>query len=231
MKKIVCLIYLLLFLFAFANAKQELHYDSAQLNVRTFDSTKIASYRTNKDFQYNQDRAVTKSIFERMWEWFWEKYYDLLGKEGGGRLLNILTWIFIVLVMTFFVLKIIGMDTLALFGKVNKKNDEYEVLEENLHQLNFGEAIEQAVTIKNFRLAVRLLYLQCLKKLTDKELINWQPNKTNRQYARELEGGRLGEPFRNITNSFEYAWYGEFPLVKEGYEVLYNEFQTFQQLI
>ena len=227
------LLYILLIVFSYqGNSQQTIRIDSSAIAIREITPATIKNYQSQKSFQYDRDRAVTKSVLQRLWEWFWDKYYELLGREGGNSLLKILMWAFIILALTYFLLKIIGMDAFSLFGKKNRDKDlGYEILEENLHTINFNEAIDNAVQEKNYRLAVRLLYLQSLKKLTDNGLINWQINKTNRQYAMELATGHLSKPFDFITKSFEYAWYGEFPLVKEDFDILRNEFISFQQLI
>lgn len=227
-------LYILLFIgFAhYGNAQKKIQVDSSRVDVREISPGVVKNYHSQKSFQYNRDKAVSKSVIQRIWDWFWDKYYEILGNEGGNSLLKIIMWAFVVLGLTYFLLKVIGMDAFSLFGKKNREKDlGYKILEENLHTINFNEAIDNAVQQKNYRLAVRLLYLQSLKKLTDTGFISWQLNKTNRQYAQELAEGSLGKPFTSITKSFEYAWYGEFPLVKEEYEMLRNEFISFLQLI
>ena len=213
-------------------AQKTIYRDSSQITLREISNDAVKGYRSQKSFQYDRDKAVSKSVIQRIWEWFWHKYYELLGNEGGNSLLKIVMWVFVILALTFFLLKVIGMDAFSFFGKKNRdKGLGYEILEENLHTINFNEAIDKAVQQKNYRLAVRLLYLQTLKRLTDNGLINWQLNKTNRQYVQELQQGPLGASFSGLTKSFEYAWYGDFPLVKEEFDIVRNEFTSFQQSV
>ena len=221
----------ILFLHTFTTkAQQKIFTDSSQLTVRKISPATIDSYRADKSFQYNRDRAKQQSFLQRLWNWFWDKYYELLGREGGNNLLKLLMWLFVIAGLSYFLLKVLGMDAFAFFGKRNKDDTQgYEVLEENLHQINFNEAIAKAIEQKNYRLAVRLLYLQSLKKLSDKNLINWQPEKTNRQYAAELLPTALGKPFAGLTNNFEYVWYGECPLVEEEFDLIQQQFISFQQ--
>jgi hypothetical protein len=213
-------------------AQKTVQMDSSYINVRTINPETISRYRSQKAFQYDRDKAKTASLWERMWNWFWDKYYELLGKEKGNFLIKALLWTFAILGLTYFLLKIIGMDALSFFGKKNRDMGlDYEVLDENVHTINFSEAIEKAETQKNFRLAVRLLYLQTLKKLTDKGFINWQVNKTNRQYIQELSGKPFSPLFNSLTGGFEYIWYGEFLLQQQEYELIRNQFIQLQQQI
>lgn len=80
---------------------------------------------------------------------------------------------------------------------------------------------------RNYRLAVRLLYLQTLKHLSDKEIIDWQPNKTNLAYVAEVQNGQGYEEFTPLTHQFEYVWYGDFKLDKSAYEHIQLAFQQF----
>ena len=72
--------------------------------------------------------------------------------------------------------------------------------------------IAEAEDAGNYRLATRLGYLEVLKHLTDRGLIQWQPDKTNHAYLAELAAGPLREAFRGATRQFEYVWYGELRL-------------------
>lgn len=221
----------ILFFFINSNVTAQFRpvYDSSFVTVKIISKDTINKYRSQDAFQYStKDKARTKSFFERLWDWLWEKYYDLMGQEAGNTLITILLWTFAILGVVYFILRIIGMDAFAFFQKKNKDGGlSYEVLDENVHTINFNEAIETAVNQRNYRLAVRLLYLQTLKKLTDKNYINWQPNKSNRQYVHELANTSLTTSFGSLTTEFEYVWYGEMQLSPQEYDIISNHFKQF----
>lgn len=77
---------------------------------------------------------------------------------------------------------------------------DYQTLETDL---------QDAVEGKQYRLAIRLLYLKTLKQLIDSEKVKPSPEKTNRQYMDELKLAGLHELFGNITFTYETVWYGE----------------------
>jgi hypothetical protein len=122
-----------------------------------------------------------------------------------------------ILVIIFFIFKLTGMTNVGLFGKYNKGVGlAYTTEQEDIHQIDFNLEIRQAIEQKNFRLAIRLLYLQSLKKLSDNGLISWHPNKTNFTYWQELNGTNYQKLFFELTDRFEYSWYGNrFPTENE----------------
>jgi hypothetical protein len=63
--------------------------------------------------------------------------------------------------------------------------------------------------------------------MADSELINWQPNKTNRMYANELTTSTIRSNFESITRQFEYVWYGERPVVEPEFIEMQQEFNDF----
>ena len=91
--------------------------------------------------------------------------------------------------------------------------------------------LAEAEAAGNYRLALRLGYLQLLKLLSDQNLIRWQPDKTNHAYLAELPGEHLRAPFRELTRQFEYVWYGELPLPAGLYQQARAGQQGFRQAL
>lgn len=86
---------------------------------------------------------------------------------------------------------------------VNIKN-----IEENLHKSDMEILIDKSLAEGNYMLAVRLYYLWAIKELSNKRLIKWKRDKTNRDYIREMRKTDLNKPFREVTRIFERVWYG-----------------------
>lgn len=105
----------------------------------------------------------------------------------------------------------------------------YENLAENIHEINFDTAIDEAVGQRNFRLAVRLLYLKTIKQLTDAGRIAYKPEKTNRQYVYELANSPLQTDFERLTSQFEFVWYGDFPVDEAQFSALRTAFVAFNR--
>jgi hypothetical protein len=75
---------------------------------------------------------------------------------------------------------------------------------------------------------VRLLYLRCLKQLSDAKLISWQIDKTNATYLFELDDTGQRQKFGLLTRQFEYIWYGDFPIDPKIFGNIYKSFMDFK---
>ena len=89
-------------------------------------------------------------------------------------------------------------------SKKNAENDGYIVEEDNIYGIDFPSTIDQALKVGNYREAVRLVYLQTLRHLSDASKIDWQPAKTPSQYLNEYNG----RPFHHLTTTFVRIRYG-----------------------
>lgn len=114
------------------------------------------------------------------------------------------------------------------FGKKNNKtNIGEEELHENIHEINFSESIAGFEASGDYRSAVRYQFLMVLKKLSDKKLISWNPEKTNKDYIAELKVPQLKQQLSHLAYIFEYVWYGEFEVNEQSYLNFKKEFQSF----
>jgi len=122
----------------------------------------------------------------------------------------------------------------GLFTKGNIKNDNEPAVEEpeKLSEYSAYNELIHAAELKNdFNLAIRYLYLQSLKKLSDNELILFSPDKTNQLYVQELSGQSYQFEFASLTLNYEYVWYGKFAINLTRYQKLKEEFILFNKKI
>jgi hypothetical protein len=87
-----------------------------------------------------------------------------------------------------------------------------------IHETDLERFLREALAAGNYPLGIRLYYLQIIKVLSEKNAIQWSREKTNRDYLREMRQHRQGEPFREVTRTFERVWYGNEPLDAAGFE-------------
>jgi len=202
--------------------------DSSRLTVRSLPANALQKYRDDEEFNYKQQHPEGISLWERFWYWMYQ--HSRINNKLMAVVAKILLWGFCIFAFIYAILKFTGMDGIGLFTG-NKKQDglDYEVTEDDIYAINFTEAIADAVGQHNFRLAIRLLYLQTLRRLADRELIRWKPDKTNDVYAQELAGGPLYNDFTWLTRAYDYAWYGDFPVHEEQFTEVQQHFQTFQR--
>ncbi|MBY0478328.1 MAG: DUF4129 domain-containing protein [Chitinophagaceae bacterium] len=112
------------------------------------------------------------------------------------------------------------------------KNKKTEIEEEVVVDEEYlTQQLKEAIRNKNYRLAIRYLYLQSLSKMADKEWLVLSPDKTNDQYVRELNKAQHKNEFARVTLYYEYAWYGDFVIADEVFTSVQKEIELFQQKI
>ena len=194
--------------------------------VRVVDAEKLRDIQGDRAYRYGTDVPPTASAWDRFLAWFWYKVGELLRTKAYR---NVGQYVLLAAIAGLVIWLLYKADVLAnIFPKRAKDTGlGYETLDENIHQINFDDRVAQAVENRNYRLAVRLLYLQTLKNLADSGLIRWQPDKTNRQYAHELTGNPKRLRFEQLTTQFEYAWYGDFPVDENRFGTIRDQFKQF----
>jgi len=209
--------------------------DSNRIKVREIDSAAIAKYAKQRDFMYKELSPEQQSLWQKFWRWIWDlinRIFSGKSSDSGFVKLFFIVLKYLIIAATigliiFIVLKLWGVDLKIFTGKSEKVDVPYHETLENIHEINFEDQLEGALQQSNYRLAVRLLYLRTLKKLSDQGLISWLPDKTNKTYVAEIEDPHRSAEFSILTNQFEYIWYGEFHIDKIGFDHLQQSFHHF----
>lgn len=227
------------------------NYDSEEDFILT-DSIVQSNYSTDnilypKNFAPNFKNKYKADEFdyeilkpkESIWDKIKKKIAELLAKIFGEmdpnkasnytvNILRIIGIVVIGLLVYLLVRFLMSKDGNFLFGKKNRKiNISGQDLEENIHEINFSESILKFEKQQDYRSAIRYHFLYSLKKLTDKNLINWNPEKTNRDYLKELKNINLKEDFSRVIYIYDYIWYGEFETEEKDYQHYKTYFNKF----
>ncbi len=208
--------------------QKPLVFDTSNVTVRNMD---VKKYAADKDFQYTEMSAPRENLWDRFWKWFWRQVDSVFSTKTGGKILNWSLGFLAIAVIIFFVLKVTGMNRNGLFSKDDTAAMNYVVDSDDINGIDFSTAIDTAISKNNYRLAVRLMYLQTLKILSDKAVIDWGINKTNAAYVQELQPYGYQNQFMQLTFYFDKVWYGETNVDKEQFTTLQQSFYQFQQAI
>lgn len=236
---ISCLLFSWLHLFSLNIAAQDkkaapasvvMKTDSSNIAPAKFDKEAISDLKDQKEFQYDEVKGRQLSAWDRFWLWFW----STINKLFVGAASNVFSRYFFiglgVALVVFIVVKIIGAEN--IFSKKPKETIlPYDVITENIHEIDYEQELHRLISEGKYRLAVRLLYLQSLKKLSDAQIIQWQPEKTNYNYLMEIKRPELKNDFSKLTLQFDYIWYGDFPIDKDRFEPINQSFNQFKTQI
>jgi hypothetical protein len=104
---------------------------------------------------------------------------------------------------------------------------EEEAMLKNIFEIDYSKEIEKATAKQDYRLAVRLHYLQLLRNLSDRQIIRYQQDRTNFDYLLQLNGTEHYNPFFRLTRHYEFTWYGHFEIDQRVYSLIRDEFNQF----
>ncbi len=238
-------LYLIILCFGFnlltfaQESKRPDYYDDSTIEKKTISKKDLETYKSDDDFDYTETKKE-ESILDKFLRWlrnilrqFWEAIFGV-GTASGFlyfvfRILPyILLGVLIYLLVRFF-LKVNSNNLITKNqqkGQVAFSEEEQIIKNEDINAL-----INEAVSQKNYRLAVRYYYLLSLKNLSERHIIEWQPQKTNEDYTQELSQSNYQLDFENITRIYDYVWYGEFNVDAFKFENLKLPFEALNKTI
>lgn len=199
--------------------KAKLHYDSARVELKKPSPEKEREIFSDKEFVYDKEAKATRNWLEIFLDWL----SGLFGKHASSNpkvTYNVVKWSLIGLFIfgLIFILWKSRFRSL-LRGEAKKlQSAGFADLPENIEGINLSGLVEKAIDEKNYRLAVRYTFLMALQSLSKKDLIHWQPAKTNHDYLNELHGKTFYKEFSSLSHVFEYVWYGELAAKEDLYE-------------
>jgi hypothetical protein len=201
-------------------------YDTSDIDPIEFSEEDFDSYKQDSAFNY-EEVETDNTWWTNITNWFYNilrRFFEWIFGVGNAEgylavFLEILPYLllalFLYLVIRFFVKSNMqGMDK-------NRKNPNVVSLSEDEHIIkneDIQQLIKNALAEQNYRLAIRYYYLYILQLLSEREMIDWQQQKTNDDYLAELSESALKNEFGKATLLYDYVWYGEFDLDRSRYE-------------
>jgi len=203
--------------------------DRGALMVRRPATAQIRDLQRSQAYQYDNEPPPPDDSLARFLYYYWRQFMRLFNSKAYDDYGQYVVIVGLVGLVIYLLRKADYLD--FLFPRRSQTGQlDYESSPEDIQGIDFGAAISQAIDSQQYRLAVRLLYLQTLKRLADAQLIRYQREKTNRQYVYELAGTPHQRGFERLTQQFDYVWYGNAPIDSDQFGRLQTEFRAFQSL-
>lgn len=199
--------------------------DAQKMKLKEFEP-KFKDAYTSNDFQYETNIDDAKlSAWDRFWKAvgdFISSLFDFRDMEGNITAFGVFMRIFSFLVIGFVIYMIakiiINKEGGWIFGKSVQKIKVSELVEENIHTTDFNALIQKTKNNKEFRNAIRYYYLWLLKSFSEKNIIEWDIEKTNADYLYEIKNQTTKVEFQFLSYVYEYCWYGEFNIDESEFE-------------
>lgn len=191
------------------------------INQRKIPAEKIRSMKEDDAFWYAE--IVKKKEQKKN-----TRTYIPLGQRAWFKTL---LWFLIIGSFAAFIIWFLVDSNVGLFRKKNIviDNNEGELIPEDIFAINYQREIDKAAREGNYRLAVRLHFLQLLKSMADRNVIQYQQDKTNLDYLFQLQSTPHYTDFFRITRNYEFSWYGQFEVSPDAYRQIRKEVEQFEQ--
>ncbi|WP_306352842.1 DUF4129 domain-containing protein [Flavobacterium sp. '19STA2R22 D10 B1'] len=204
--------------------EKDIILDHSAVKLQKFEKNFQQKY-TDDDFQY-KPRAVEQNMWQRFVTWLkntLSKLFSFGGDGPSGKVieitLKVLAVIVIIFVIYLIVKAIMNKEGQWIFGRSSdKKIIRYDEIEKQIHLIDFEKLIQNSLQSGERRLSIRYYYLWLLKKMAEKEIIEWDPEKTNSDYLYEIKNEALKSEFSYLSYLYNYIWYGEFDLDEPAFE-------------
>jgi hypothetical protein len=149
---------------------------------------------------------------------------------ADSSLFQTLLWIAIIGGFAAFVIIYLANSNVGLFRRKNSEfraEGEEDTETDDIFAINYQREIEKAVSKGNYRFAVRLMFLQLLKNLSEKKVIQYKTDRTDFDYLMQLYSTKYYNDFSRIVRDYEYSWYGLFPIEPEQFNLIRKDFENF----
>ena len=155
---------------------------------------------------------------------------SFLEKIFNSRLLEIFLWIAALGFVGFIIYHLFLSK--GIFSKPSKRATTSALDEDIIDHLDndFDSLYKKAYSAGDTKLAMRYLFLSLLKRLDEKELIQFAADKTNSIYIREIPAGKRNN-FAQIALYYEYIWYGNATVSIQTFDTIKNKVNKFLNTI
>ena len=106
---------------------------------------------------------------------------------------------------------------------------EDALLSDNIYGIDFQNQIYQAIQRKDFRFAIRMMFLSTLRELADRNLIQYDEKRTNLDYLMQIQKTDYYKDFFQLTRNYEYTWYGKMDPGEDGFSWIKSSFEQFKK--
>lgn len=225
-KSIISILFFLQAFVAFAaNDSTTVVFDSSSVETRSFDEEKINKHKSDAEFDYGNREVAGLTWWDRFKLWLIKWLSRLVNFSTTNPFGKTLLYVICGSVIIYVILKYLKLDVRKIFySGADSGKLVHSVFEEDIYEMDFEKLIQEAIDKKEYRNAIRLIYLYALRNLSEKHLIDWEPGKTNHDYVYELENNNIKQGFIELSFYFDYAWYGDFKITEQLFNKVNNTF-------
>lgn len=222
----------------FSFSKEDILKDNSNTIPVLFEKGFQEKYKKEDAFIYEslvQDKGSWQRFKERLARWY-ERTFGFKTSEEANKAIDFTIYTLSILLTIFVIYLIVraimNKEGSWTFGRSSdKKVIQFDEIEQNIHTTDFQRLIHESEKNGEQRLTVRYYYLWLLKLLSEREIIEWDIEKTNSDYQNEIKDGEIKTDFSYLSYLYDYIWYGEFDIDQPTFDKAKATFdKTIQKL-
>ncbi|NJB70489.1 hypothetical protein GGR42_000951 [Saonia flava] len=190
---------------------------------------------SSEEFNYDVATGESQNLLARFLNWIFKGLRNTFGINIPPNMLKIIEYFIYILMgglALYLLIKfIVGENLSSVFSKKANSIIDINLSEEHIENIDLESLIRAALEQKDYRLAIRYHYLKALKNLSQKGIIEWEYEKTNSDYQKEIETPNIKSIFKEVSYLYDYIWYGEQPIDKIKYEAAQSRFAALKNLL
>lgn len=98
---------------------------------------------------------------------------------------------------------------------------------EDIEAVDVRAGLKLALSQRDYRMAIRMKFIELLQLLQTRELIDWKSDKTNRDYVYEIANKSHRRKFKNLSGTYEFIWYGNTKVSELDFRRIDPKFNSF----
>jgi hypothetical protein len=193
--------------------------------VRSVPDSVVDKMKNERDFAYANDMSYWKEAPPRRRNSF-DRFMTAITESA---FLKLVLYSILIAAILYTLYQVMVVNNFFIFSGGRKKKNAGEESGDELQNENIDERINEAVNEKNYRHAIRYMYLKTLKLLSENNIITLHAKSTNQDYIRQMYKHSNLAQFRQLTRIYEYVWYGEFDPTETQFEIISTSFKRFNQ--
>lgn len=210
-----------------SNKKDDLVVQKISNHTRPFDQSALKPYRDNPAYNY-KELVYEESIWKRRFRSF---INSLTRSSGKGQSNKIVRYILLVLSAIALYLTLRKTHLSTFFRPKSKKIAEVALLDISESEESFEEKLAIAESQKDYISATRWLYLLSLKRLNEKNIIEWKPEKLSSDYIQEVKDQVHRQKITALTRAFNHVFYGHKRPTENQYNQIKSEFLDLKSIL
>ncbi|MCK0145022.1 hypothetical protein MWU78_05135 [Arenibacter sp. F26102] len=199
----------------------------SNLVIRSLDQNLAQKYQ-GKEFNYEIKDGESQNLLARFLNWLTNGLKDVFGIDlppGITQILEYLIYFLMGALAIYLLVRFLtGENASAIFRKKATSFTKINLAEEHIESLDLDVLVIDAINHKNYRLAIRYQYLKVLKTLSQKQIIEWHYEKTNRDYEKEIKVPETMLLFKDVSYLYDHIWYGEQEIDEPKYMIAQLKF-------